>query len=630
MKGDGKRDYPPTFSYHQPYWEYLKLINDYFARASYLCSQGRFCADILVLHPIGSTWATFTPVTVDRETLPWRYNNSLVKILEDLLALHRGFDFGDEIILSRHGRAEGKEFIVKEGRYKVVIVPPSLTWSSATFNLLHNFIAERGIVIFVGETPGLIDGKHGEARWLKLFKNSNVIRVGAEREALAKVLDNILPRSVAILGVDGREIEDILVHHRVEGSKNIYFFSNRSRTKRYDATIKFSEKGEVTEWDMFTGSVLQVEAITQDDNTIIKTVLHPAGSRAFVIDASKPPILEGTLTEKKVEEKVIQTISQWEFSRLHPNTLVLDSCEYSFDDEEWGPKTAIWKVRREAWRKCGLEEYTGIQPWVLLNKKVKPKRLKVNMRTRFKSEVEGKKIFLVLECAPIWKLIVNGTKVSTKVKEWHWDKQFGKVDISEKVKIGENTIELSCRYGLDVPIEDMYLIGNFGVKKISETEYVITEEAKTLKNGDWAQQGYPFYSGTMRYKAKFNIGSLSEPREKVFVRLPNAKGTLFLLYVNGKGPLPVCWSPLEADVTEFIEQGENELTVDVVSSLRNTFGPLHHSSGDLFWVRPSSFTDEANWVDAYQLVPYGLIGGAEIVIRREVSEESEQGQRPTT
>jgi hypothetical protein len=56
--------------------------------------------------------------------------------------------------------------------------------------------------------------------------------------------------------------------------------------------------------------------------------------------------------------------------------------------------------------------------------------------------------------------------------------------------------------------------------------------------------------------------------------------------------------------------------VEVVSSLRNTFGPLHHDLGDrLPWTGPWEFVDESHWTDQYQFAPYGLLGGAEVVVR---------------
>jgi len=617
MKGDAKRDFPPTFSYHQPYWEHFKLINDYFARASYLCSQGRFGSDILLLHSIGSGWATFTPLSQGHDAPTWKYNDALVQLQDDLLALHRDFDFGDEIILSRHGRIDGKEFVAKESHYRVVIVPPSLTWSRRTVELLERFLAVGGNVVLVGEAPSLVDGEPAEARWRGILTHPNAVLAEASREYVAKALDKVLSRSISIIDEEGNEIEDILVHHRVDGDNHIFFLANKSRTERYDALATFSEKGKVTEWNMFDGSVSPVKVTTQQGKTVIRAAFHPTGSRALVIDVSKPPEPEGPLTSLKTAEKTTELAGEWGFERLHLNSLVLDTCQYSFGDGEWSETTPVWKVRREAWKQAGLEKYAGIQPWVLTEKGIEPsKPLKIRIRTTFRSKVEGKQVFLVVEKAPVWELTVNGKPVTTDVTGWHWDKQFSKIDISDRVRVGENSIELSCRFDFNVPLDDMYLVGDFGVEKVSESGYALTDEPGVLRNGNWVEQGYPFYTGTMQYKTTFNLEE-KEPRERVLVRLPEAQGTLFLVSVNGRSPVPICWRPLEADVTDYVRKGENEIAIGVVSSLRNTFGPLHHKSGDLHWVGPFSFVDEGSWVDPYQLVPYGLIKGAGVVIRKD-------------
>ncbi len=619
MKGDAKRDYPPTFSYHQPYWEHLKVLNDYFARASYLCSQGQFCTDMLVLHSIGSAWAVFTPMVVDKDSATMKYNEALVKLQDNLLATHWDFDFGDEIILSRHGHVEGKALIVRESQYKVVVVPPSLTWSSDTVKLLKQLLDSGGKVLFVGEHPSLINGESSEATWQEICAHPNAVSVEADRSAVAEALDNLLPKPVSVTDGEGNEIGDIFVHHRVDGSRHMYFFANKSRSQKYDATIRLSEKGEVTEWNMFDGSILPVSTPFTRKETIINAVFYPVGSRAFIVDTARTPAAPQLPIQPRLEE--IKLPKEWMFSRLHPNSMVLDSCQYSLGGGKWSGKLPVWKVRLECMKKTGLEKYIGIQPWVLLEKKVEPDPLEVKIRTTFKSEVRGKKVFLVLEKAPLWNLAVNGTAVSTKVVEWQWDKQFGKVDISKQVKEGLNVVELSCRYSLDLHVENLCLVGEFGVKKVSDTEYVLTDEPKALENGDWVNQGYPFYTGTMRYKTKFLLEEGIKPEDRVLVRLPEAKGTLFLVKVNGKGPVPVCWQPLEADVTNIVQSGENELSVDVVGSLRNTFGPLHHRLGDPYSVGPNTFVDERNWVDTYQLVPYGLTKGVQIIIENASTKE---------
>jgi hypothetical protein len=626
MKGEAKRDWPPTNSYHQPYWENYRLVNDYHSRGGYLCSQGKFNADIILLHSIGSAWATFTPIVEGHETPVWKYHNALVKLQDDLLALHRDFDYGDEIILSRHGHVRGKEFIVKEGRYRIVVVPPSLTWAKTTIKLLTKFMNAGGKVLFVGETPTMIDSCSCSvcSRKIKaVLTHPNAVKVSAEKEDIAQALDKILPRAVSVADEKDEEISDILVHHRVVGKRHIYFFANTSRTNSYDASIELSEIGEAAEWDLYTGDVASVDASTSQGKTIIKTRFYPTGSHAFVVDATRLAAKKTFPSVAKAEEKVTKLSVEWSFNRLHPNSLTLDTCKYSLEGGGWTECMPVWKARREIWKDTGLGNYIGIQPWTLIQKKIKPKKTyKLQIKTKFLSEVKDRKVFLVVENAPLWKLTVNGKIFSTYVKEWHWDKQFGKIDISKAVKIGENVVELSCQFNIDTPIEDVYLVGEFGVKKLSDTEYTLTDEPKTLKNGDWVKQGYPFYAGTMRYKATFNLEENPKDGERILIRLPEAKGTLFQVKVNRKGPVPIVWRPLEADVTDYVQKGKNELTVEVISSLRNTFGPLHNKLATPYFplhylVGPFSFTDEHNWTDAYIHVPYGLINGAEMVIRKQ-------------
>ncbi|RLG94701.1 hypothetical protein DRO37_04745 [Candidatus Bathyarchaeota archaeon] len=615
MRGNAKRDYPPTFSYHQPYWEHFKLLNDYFARASYVCSQGEFKTDILVLHPIGSAWATYTPSEKPDPEL-WRYNEELVKLQSILLEIHRDFDYGDEIIISRHGRVENGSFIINKSKYKVVVVPPSLTWSEGTVELLEKFLESGGKVIFVGETPSLIDGEPNEGRWRRILSHPNVWKTENSRKSLTEVLDEAVERDISIVDEDGEEIGDIIVHHRVDGSRHIYFLANTSRTRTYEAIIKFSQVGEVTEWDLFNGEVSRVEAVTQVSQTILRAVFHPVGSHVFVVDTSKPPHPKGTLPRCEVMEDVRKLSEKWGFKRLHPNSFVIDSCEYRFDDGGWMEKKPIWKIRLEAWRRAGLERYIEAQPWILIKKRVKPTRIfKLSLRASFKSEIKPKRLFLVMEEAEKWMIQVNGAHISADTSKWYWDKKFRMIDISEHVIKGENVIEATCTFDWNTPIEDIYLVGDFGVKRLSETEYAITDEPEMLSDGSWVEQGYPFYAGTMRYETEFDFDRELRSDERIMVRLPEAKGTLFLVRVNDSEPIPICWRPLEADVTGSIRRGRNKLTIDVVSSLRNTFGPLHHKAGDLYMVGPHSFRDEENWTDSYQLVPYGLIKGVELVIR---------------
>lgn len=613
MKGEQKRDYPPTISYHQTYWPHYKLANDYFARAGYLCSQGRFSADILFLHPIGSAWAAYVPrFDGGGQNRVGEVNAALLALQDDLLAIHRDFDYGDETILANHASVDaGQIRVAKEGLYKVVVVPPSTTWARSTVDLIQRFLDAGGKLLFVGKTPTLIDGRPADAEWSAILGRPGVSHCDVSRDAIKAALDSILPRQISIADASGAEIGDIFVHHRVVGGKHIYFLSSKSRLATYEATITLPVTGRVTEWNLATGEVSDVPSSQSNGHTVIHAVFPPVGSHAFVVDTAAAPA--SAASRKLLTSGLIGLNGPFEFERLHPNSFTIDYCTYSINGGEWVGPVPIWKARRAAWNAAGLGQYAGIQPWALKAKGIRPTtKVTLGMRATFQSDVEGKKVYLVLESADRYQLMVNGASVSTNTDEWHWDKQFAKIDISRRVKAGQNLIELLCDYGMDVQVEDMYLVGDFGVKRLGPTSFTLTDEPSTLSMGSWGDQGYPMYAGTMRYHATFQVQKPEDGR--VVVRLNGARGSLYLVSVNDGPQVPVCWQPWEADVTDQVRPGENRLTVDVVSTLRNTFGPLHHKRGDdLGWVGPGEFVDERNWVDEYQLIPYGLINGVQIV-----------------
>ncbi|MEW6359891.1 MAG: glycosyl hydrolase [Planctomycetota bacterium] len=614
MKGDAKRDYPPTISYQQTYWPQYKMINDYFARAGYICSQGDFHADILLLHPIASAWATYAAAfDQERNDAARKYDQALARMIDDLLAIHRDYDLGDEILLERHARVRGGMVrVAKKGAYKIIVVPPSLTWSKATFNLLRSFLKSGGKVLFVGERPTCIDAKPAEKRWETIFTNANVRSVAHDRKAVEQALDEMLPRDISVEDASGAQIEDIYVHHRIHGRQHIYFLSSKSRDKTYAARVVLPIQGEVTEWNMITGAANALPARAHGGGMALDLCFAPVGSYAFTVDTAKPIIPVSSAAYSEVGAARIG--GDWAFERLHPNSFTLDTCRFRVDGGEWSAVLPIWKARRHVWNESGLKEHAGVQPWAIFAKGIRPKPMAVEIETAFESEVEGKKVGLVMELPDRWRLTVNDVPVPTATSERHWDKQFGRIDISANVKKGRNTIRIACTYGFDTHIEDLYLVGDFGVKKISGTQYVLTDEPAKLTDGDWGAQGYPFYAGSMRYKTTAQVSKSSG--DKFTLRLKDPKGSLFVVHVNGKAR-PVYCQPWEVDVTDLLKDGANAIAIDVIGTLRNTFGPLHHKLGDdLGWVGPAQFVDEKNWVDDYQLVPYGLLGGAGLVAHK--------------
>ncbi|MBN2626561.1 MAG: hypothetical protein JXA95_07840, partial [Spirochaetales bacterium] len=56
LSGCRKRDYPPSFNYHNNWWDRNGIMEDYFARLSECVTRGSVKRDILLIHPMGSYW----------------------------------------------------------------------------------------------------------------------------------------------------------------------------------------------------------------------------------------------------------------------------------------------------------------------------------------------------------------------------------------------------------------------------------------------------------------------------------------------------------------------------------------------------------------------------------------------
>jgi len=618
MTGDRKRDYPPTLSYHQSYWGEYRLINDYLSRCSMMMSRGEPVVDILVLHSIPSAWATYL---TNMEGEDWakksaeanRYSTELCKILDHLISMHRDFDFGDEFIMEKHAKVEGKSVRIGDMRYKAVVVPPSLTWSSKTLRLIKEYVSAGGELVLVGEVPSMVDAEPSH-EFAKILNNPNVRWILNERDALLSALDSCVDRDVSIRDADGNEIADLYCQHRRDGTRHILFVSSKNRDMTIPAKVSIRAKGQVTEWDAATGDVFEVKGSVSGDWTHIETTFPPVGSHIYVVGGPKVKI-KRLPTKKGKILGVIPLHDGWALKPLHPNSLTLDYCSYSIGGSPWQGPVPVWKVRRAVVEAAGMEKYAGTQPWALIRKGVQPEPVEVRMRFRFGIEEMPKRLAFVAEKIHSFTAAVNGKQVETRTDEWRWDKQFGEIDITPNVVVGTNEIELFCKYNADVEIEDTFLVGDFGVKRIDPLTYAITGEPTQLHDGSWVDQGYPFYCGNMRYLKHIEV-----PIRKgatYVLRLINPRGTLFSVSLNGRVAGVIWKQPWELNLTKLLGKKGNVLEIEVISSLRNTFGPLHHRGGDkLPWTGPGEFVDERQWTDQYQFAPYGLLGGAEIVVSK--------------
>jgi hypothetical protein len=298
------------------------------------------------------------------------------------------------------------------------------------------------------------------------------------------------------------------------------------------------------------------------------------------------------------------------------NVLVMDRISVSYDGgKTFEPENLEWRVRRSIAERFGTTATLEWQPWVAIRKGLfAGKGGDIVLRYKFRSDLEKPKSYVVIEDLTKGEVSVNGRTMRFSPGDtvgWHWDRGYQMAEITELVKKGENVVDFKVHYDHLTEVESAYIVGDFGVEMVDPFRGEIVAEPKKLKIGSWTDQGYPFYSGRMIYKTGFD----AKEGAKAFLRLIRPSGILYKIKVNEQEAGRILWRPWELDLTPFVKAGANSLEIEVVSSLQNSWGPLHEKEGDDYlWCGPNAFQNDPELREEINSFPYGLLGGAEIVV----------------
>jgi len=599
LRGCRKRDFPPSFLPHQPWWSSYRLLGDYFARLSFMLSQGEPVVDVLVLHPYSSIWA-LTGAT-QRDARADQIARDFHRLNKMLCKLHRAFDLGDDTIIAKHGRVEGGSFVVGKAAYRAVIVPPCLLLRETTFRLLKKFAAAGGLVVFTEPVPTSIEAVQSE-ELASFFGEAGVRVAPLEPDAIAAALSSLEPE-VTIEGAP-----TVYYQLRRAHDRHILFLSNVDKERRYELQVGVKASGPVTRWDPTTGEITAIESREENGRLTFSLDMPPVGSQLLVLGIGEQT---AELTRPRRTTGRIEA-SGWQGYPTTLNAAILDWCAYRIGDGEWSETMYVQRAFKEIREHYGLvhdNANRGVQFW-LAYQHMKPlggdKR--VALRYEFDCQLPAPSdapLYFVTETPERFRIAVNGHVVDTTRAEAWIAPAFHKIPIGEHLLRGRNEILVECEeFAEDVEIEACYLVGRFGAEWDGK-RIVLRAAPDSVKLGDWCEQGYPFYAGSMVYRAVAAIENMHDD-ERVVLCLGKWAGALAKVALNGQEIGPIAWPPYEIDVTDAVKKDENEIAVEVVNTLRNLLGPHHRRDYVPGMVAPSAWFEPDNWRDDYDLVSYGL------------------------
>jgi hypothetical protein len=617
ITGYRKYDHPPSFSYHTPYFKDYKVMAEYYAHLSAALSHGKQRNKVLLLQPTTSIrmyWRS-TDFKENRQYIDSMINicNVAFHILtHDFESSHVEYDIGSEYLIREFGKVEGKSFNINHGKYSLFILPP-YTWNleSKTYDLLKEYLKNGGKVLSTNSLPEYIDGSESD-KVKKLAEEYKDNWITAEK-ITDKEINNLCMPSVIFNVETGK---DKLYHMRRELSDaQLLFIANvdESVTSKGNVEIK---GGSVQEMDIFTGKIKPYPFKTVSDKLNIAFDLPPAGSILLCIKNEKSEsIKKSTPALTKIE-----FTDKPEIKRIKPNNLIIDYCDLRINGENQ-KDLYFFDALKKIYNTYGFAS----DPWAGIQFKQQLRETKFPPESGFEADykftvdknVNISSLRAVYERPEIFKVKINGTPVNALKGQWYIDKDFAVYDISKYVKEGENILTVYSKpMNILSELDRAIIFGDFALEGM-ETGFRIIP-AKPLELGDWTEQGLKLYSNNVSYEHILNI---TDKSGNYSVKLTEWKGTCAEVYVNDKYAGLIAIDPFELDITKYLKTGKNKIKVDIVSSLRNLFGP-HHTKDAIGQTWPSHFFSIRNDQglslsgDSYFTVPYGLIKDFEVWNRK--------------
>jgi hypothetical protein len=378
--------------------------------------------------------------------------------------------------------------------------------------------------------------------------------------------------------------------------------------------LKTDKTEAVLEIDLETGACARIDAEKTADGWLIKSDLAALGSRLFVATSDQNTTVGLPVKEKLRERsKQVVTLDEYPVVLSEANVLPLTRAELKIADGDCCKAEVLELddlVRRYLQIQCrgGAME----QPWVRKNQ-LSERKVKITLKYGFDCEsLPAAPLYLGIERPESFKIHLNGKALATdKIAGWWCDKSLKKLEVDPTfLNTGNNELLLECDYSEAHPgLEYIYLLGDFGVR-YDGLQLTMTPPVRRLKIGDWSTQGLPFYSGAVSYQCELNVKP--EPGEHIFIKLPEYRGSCVKITVNGKTAGVVAWAPDELEITEYLLEKDNEICIEVISSRRNSHGPLFHAEQWPTWTGPEQFRKPA---DKYNLVPCGLLRQPEFITK---------------
>ncbi len=639
LRGRRKRIYPPSMNVHQPWWSENDMVAGHFTRLQNALTEGRYVAEVLVVHPIETAHTLYEPKPDARSMEEiGRLNLHFARLSEALLATRRGFHYADEAMLAQIGGVHENRFRVGQMDYPVLCLCGNQSLRASTADLIEQFLDAGGKILLVGQGPTMIDADPS-------CRAEAIANRCTPVEANASALDQALgawdPDRIQVQTPESGG-GNLLLHERVldDGRRVALLLNAQSESLGPVKVSPGPEAGKLYQVDLACGERISLpgpEASLEFEPWQSRLLL--VGRKGRGEDKSASVTLP---TGRSLELQ-----GPWELVKCTPNAMVLDFARLQMGDQAPGPKIPVTAIQQILQEEQPGGSYRG------------PIALEFDVDV----DAAPSGAQLLLEDAPAWQVEVNGQPLEGKLPGHYWDRSFECVDLEDTLVSGENRIRISRRFeplekaqGLmrlfanlgGSEIEPAAIVGDFAVatetssrpqqercRRIAGPGRIIAKPEQ-LRGEDLISEGFAFFCGRLTLARKINIPDDAHLAGAI-LELPQLDACTAVVTLNGRQAGRIAWTPRRLAIGQYLQPGENDLRIELISSLRNLMGPLHRPQGEArecwgfaaffgrfdrktgrgypqWWLPENRREDTLAWTDDYLLRKFGLGSGARILL----------------
>ena len=606
IKGVRKFDYPPSFTYHEPWWENYKPMGDYIGRISMATASGEQINKTLVIQPNTTSWMYFS--RVKNNTTPDSIQKYFKLFIYQLERNHYEYDLGSENVMRTLGSVKDGKLIVGNRTYSLVVLPESMeNIDKVTYTLLNDYLQQGGKVLSFAKQIPCLDGAPSNAvNELKAkYPVQWTLASKADDQTVKKLFaldDFTIDEATPVSG-------EFYYQRRIMQDGQLLFMVNTDTSKNVVATIHAKGKS-LLKMDLITGECFRLPVKTQNGQLVFDITLSPIGSALYYLSDNN--IAETDLPRPTTTE---QPLTGSGFESIKPeseNVLVLDFLDVKSNKLKL-KDTYFMKAMRQLYDSTGFKMGNPWQHKIQYKKQYLDldtfktnSAFEVNYHFVIADNVSPEmvsKLSAVVERPELWEVFINGRKVENSA-DWWIDRDFHKYPVGDKVQKGLNTITLKApKMSVHAELMPAYIVGNFVLNPLKQGFEIAS--GTLSKPGSWKTMGYPFYAQKVSYTESFNI---LKTEDQFKVKLNKWNGIIAEVFVNDKKAGIISYPPYELNISRFVSQGKNTISVKVIGSLKNTFGYFYKDNKR--WINGPGDWDTAPAKTAsfnqYYFMDYGL------------------------